>query len=104
MWSVRKIRIADELPEIVKIVDIQFGILSKRLLEKRINLNMTEKARDFIARTGYDPSYGARPLKRTIQHGILDPLAMKILNKEFGEGDSVEVDAEGDEIVFLKIK
>lgn len=93
-----------KLPEILKIVEIQFGILSKRLLEKKINLSMTEKARDFIARAGYDPSYGARPLKRTIQHKVLDPLAMKILNKEFGEGDSVEVDLKGEEIVFLKVQ
>ncbi|VVB50555.1 ATP-dependent Clp protease ATP-binding subunit ClpX [uncultured archaeon] len=91
------------LPEIMKIVDIQFNILKKRLTERKIEINLTESARDLIARTGYDPSYGARPLKRTIQHKILDPLAMKILDKEFGEGDSIEVDAKGDELIFRKV-
>jgi len=91
-----------KLPEIVKIVDIQVNILSKRLKERKINIVLSEKARDFIARTGFDPTFGARPLKRTIQHKILDPLAMKILNKEFGEGDSIEVDVDNAEIVFRK--
>ncbi len=93
-----------KLPEIRKIVDIQFGILGRRLSERKINLSLSEKARDLIAKAGYDPLYGARPIKRTIQHRILDPLAMKILDKEFVEGDSVEVDAKKDDIVFLKLK
>jgi ATP-dependent Clp protease ATP-binding subunit ClpB len=92
-----------KLPQIMKIVDIQFGILSRRLAEKNISLSMSEKARNFIAKIGYDPLYGARPIKRTIQHAILDPLAIRILNKEFVEGDSVEVNVEGNEIVFRKI-
>jgi ATP-dependent Clp protease ATP-binding subunit ClpB len=91
-----------KLPEIVNIVDIQLKILSRRLSEKKIQITLTESARDFIARSGYDPSYGARPLKRTIQQKILDPLAMRILNKELGEGDSVEMDMEGDKLVFRK--
>ncbi len=91
-----------KLPEIMKIVDIQFGILGKRLSEKRIAISLTQKARDFVAKAGYDPQFGARPIKRTIQHRILDPLAMKILNKEFAEGDNVEVDVKKDEIVFKK--
>jgi len=91
-----------KLPEIVKIVDIQLGLLSRRLKERKIDIVLTEKARDFIAKTGFDPTYGARPLKRTIQQKILDPLAMKILNKEFGEGDSIEVDVDNAEIVFEK--
>ncbi len=93
-----------KLSEIMKIVDIQFNILKKRLTEKKIEITLTESARDLIARTGYDPSYGARPLKRTIQHRILDPLAMKILDKEFGQGDAIEVDADGEEIVFRKVE
>ncbi len=92
-----------KLSEIMKIVDIQFNILKKRLTERKIEITLTESARDLIARTGYDPSYGARPLKRTIQHRILDPLAMKILDKEFGQGDTIEVDAQGEEIVFRKV-
>jgi ATP-dependent Clp protease ATP-binding subunit ClpB len=91
-----------KLTEIVKIVDIQLGLLSRRLKERKIDIVLTEKAKDFIAQTGFDPTYGARPLKRTIQQKILDPLAMKILNKEFGEGDSIEVDVDNSEIVFKK--
>jgi ATP-dependent Clp protease ATP-binding subunit ClpB len=91
-----------KLPEIMKIVDIQFGILGKRLSERKIIISLTQKARDFVAKAGYDPLYGARPIKRTIQHRILDPLAMKILNKEFVEGDSVEVDVKKEEIAFRK--
>ncbi|MCX9082135.1 MAG: ATP-dependent chaperone ClpB [Candidatus Methanoperedens sp.] len=90
-------------PEIIKIVDIQFNILKKRLTERKIEITLTESARDLIARTGYDPSYGARPLKRTIQHKILDPLAMKILDKEFKEGDSIEVDADDGNLMFRKV-
>ncbi len=91
-----------KLPEIMKIVDIQVNQLSKRLRERKINIVLNEKAKDFVARTGFDPTFGARPLKRTIQHKVLDPLAMKILNKEFGEGDSIEVDVDNAEIVFKK--
>ncbi|MCK4937488.1 MAG: ATP-dependent chaperone ClpB, partial [Methanosarcinales archaeon] len=69
-----------KLPEIMKIVDIQVNQLSKRLRERKINIVLNEKAKDFVARTGFDPTFGARPLKRTIQHKVLDPLAMKILN------------------------
>jgi len=90
------------LPEITRIVDLQFNILKKRLTERKIEINLTQSAKDLIAKTGYDPSFGARPLKRTIQHKILDPLAMKILDKEFAEGDSIEVDVEGEELVFRK--
>ncbi len=93
-----------KLPEIMKIVDIQFGILARRLSEKKITISLTQKARDFVAKAGYDPQFGARPIKRTIQHRILDPLAMKILNKEFAEGDAVEVDVKKDEVVFRKNK
>ncbi|VVB84421.1 ATP-dependent Clp protease ATP-binding subunit ClpX [uncultured archaeon] len=93
-----------KLPEIMKIVDIQFGILGRRLSERRITITLTQKARDLVAKAGYDPQFGARPIKRTIQHRILDPLAMKILNKEFVEGDTVEVDVKKDEIVFRKVK
>jgi ATP-dependent Clp protease ATP-binding subunit ClpB len=92
------------LPQITRIVDLQFNILKKRLTERKIEINLTQPAKDLIAKTGYDPSFGARPLKRTIQHKILDPLAMKILDKEFAQGDSIEVDVEGDELVFRKVE
>ena len=86
--------------EIKKIVDIQIALLSKRMEESKITLRLTEKAKDFLANTGFDPVYGARPLKRTIQHLVQDPLAMKILEGSVGEGDQVTLDAKGGELVF----
>ena len=80
------------LEEIKTIVDIQIKKLDQRLLEKRIQLNMTEKAKEWLAREGFDPAYGARPLKRVIQKEIQDPLAMKILEGKFKEGDTVTAD------------
>jgi len=86
--------------EIKKIVDIQVGILEKRLAGHKITLELTDSAKDHIAEAGFDPVYGARPLKRTIQQRIQDPLAVKILEGSVKEGDSVLVDVEGGEIVF----
>jgi ATP-dependent Clp protease ATP-binding subunit ClpB len=86
--------------EIKKIVDIQVAQLERRLADSKISLTLTDGAKELMARSGFDPVYGARPLKRTIQHMIQDPLAMKILEGAVQEGDNVTVDAEGDEIVF----
>jgi ATP-dependent Clp protease ATP-binding subunit ClpB len=86
--------------EIKKIVDIQVGILGKRLAGNKIALELTDSAKEYIATSGFDPVYGARPLKRTIQQKIQDPLAMKILEGSVKEGDLVTVDVDGDEIVF----
>ena len=76
--------------------------LLKRLADKRITLALTPAAEELLAREGYDPVYGARPLKRAIQRLIQDPLALKILSGEFAEGDAVMTDAQGGEIVFRK--
>jgi len=86
--------------EIKKIVEIQIGLLSKRLANNKIALKLTERAKDFLARTGFDPVYGARPLKRTIQHLIQDPLAMKILEGGVKEGMDVTADVHDGELVF----
>ncbi len=86
--------------EIKKIVDIQVSRLERRLSDSKITLSLTDEAKEFMARTGFDPAFGARPLKRTIQHLIEDPLAMRILEGEVREGDNVIVDVEGDGIVF----
>src|SRR2546425_5815650 len=86
--------------EIERIVDIQLEHLRRRLAARRIGLDITDAAKAVIAREGYDPTFGARPLKRTIQRLIQDPLALKILEHEFAEGDTVTVDAHGDELVF----
>ena len=86
--------------EIKKIVDIQMRFLGKRLEDKNISLGLTESARNFLATTGFDPVYGARPLKRTIQHFIQDPLAIKILEGSIKDGNRVTVDVNNGEVVF----
>ncbi|MBW1914269.1 MAG: ATP-dependent chaperone ClpB [Deltaproteobacteria bacterium] len=86
--------------EIKKIVDIQISLLGKRLDTSKITLELTNQAKDFLANTGFDPVYGARPLKRTIQHLVQDPLAMKILEGSIKEGDSVTADVKDGEVVF----
>jgi ATP-dependent Clp protease ATP-binding subunit ClpB len=86
--------------EIKKIVDIQIGYLSRRLEGNKITLALTDRAREFLAKTGFDPVYGARPLKRTIQHMIQDPLAVKILDGSIKDGDRVTVDVEKGGVVF----
>ncbi len=88
--------------EIKHIVEIQLKRLERLLADRKISIEVTEGAKALLAERGYDPVYGARPLKRTIQRMIQDPLALRILNGDFGEGDRVAVDAEGGEIVFRK--
>jgi ATP-dependent Clp protease ATP-binding subunit ClpB len=87
---------------IKQIVDLQFVGLKKRLTERHIDVELSEKAKELLVKEGYDPAYGARPLKRAIQRIILDPLARNVLEGEFREGDIVMVDAKGDSIVFSK--
>src|SRR5881275_1583057 len=79
--------------EIARIVDIQLGHLRRRLAARRIELEVTDGARALLGREGYDPTFGARPLKRTIQRLVQDPLALRLLEHEFVEGDTVVVDA-----------
>jgi ATP-dependent Clp protease ATP-binding subunit ClpB len=76
-----------------RIVDIQLVRVSKLLAERRISIEVTDAAKDLLAEKGYDPHYGARPLKRVIQRMLQDPLALKILEGEFPEGSKVTVDA-----------
>jgi ATP-dependent Clp protease ATP-binding subunit ClpB len=86
--------------EIKKIVSIQMGLLSRRLEDSKITLELSDNAKEFLATTGFDPVYGARPLKRTIQHLIQDPLAMKLLDGSIKEGDHVKVITEDGKLVF----
>ena len=86
--------------EIKKIVGIQVDYLAKRLADTKITLELTEEAKEFLANAGFDPVYGARPLKRTIQHLIQDKLAVKILEGSVSEGNHVFVNVEGGEVVF----
>jgi len=73
------------------IVDIQLAGLVKRLAERKITVRLIDEARARLVEEGYDPVYGARPLKRTIQRRLLDPLALKVLEGAFREGDTVDV-------------
>jgi ATP-dependent Clp protease ATP-binding subunit ClpB len=84
------------------IVDIQLARVQKRLDERKITLLVTDAARRLLVERGWDPVYGARPLKRAIQRSVQDPLAMMLLSGKFGEGDTVEVDARDGELVFEK--
>ena len=88
--------------QIEHVVDIMLANLEERLGDRKLHIVLTEPARQLIANEGYDPVYGARPLKRTIQRRILDPLAMEALQGHFKEGDTVEVDNEGGKLVFKK--
>ena len=85
-----------------KIVEIQIAGLMKRLEERKIHVQLTDAAKDVLVREGYDPAYGARPLKRTIQRRVLDPLALRVLEGDFAEGDTIVVDASGTELTFGK--
>ncbi|MGC8959777.1 MAG: ATP-dependent chaperone ClpB [Chloroflexia bacterium] len=88
--------------EIRQIVEIQMRRVQERLRERKLELKWTEAARSHLAEVGFDPAYGARPLKRAIQREVLDPLALKVLEGHFREGDTVVVDAEAGGIVFRK--
>jgi ATP-dependent Clp protease ATP-binding subunit ClpB len=86
--------------DIATIVDLQVELLQRRLDERKLTLELTDAARELIANEGYDPAFGARPLKRLIQREIQDPLAMKLLGGEIHDGDRVIVDAEGGELTL----
>ena len=90
--------------QLASIVDIQLRRLEKRLAERKIALIVTDAARKLLAERGWDPVYGARPLKRAIQRLVQDPLAMQMLEGKFVEGDIVEVGAKGGELVFSRAK
>jgi ATP-dependent Clp protease ATP-binding subunit ClpB len=85
-----------------KIIDIQIANLVKRLEERKIHVLLTDAAKEQLVREGYDPVYGARPLKRTIQRLVLDSLALRVLEGDFLEGDTVAVDAGREGLVFEK--
>jgi ATP-dependent Clp protease ATP-binding subunit ClpB len=88
--------------EIQQIVDIQLGDLVKRLAERKLTIDLSPEARKALADRGYDPVFGARPLKRTIQRMIENPLAVEVLAGRFAEGDRILVEADGDTFRFRK--
>jgi ATP-dependent Clp protease ATP-binding subunit ClpB len=99
---VDEIIIFDRLNEddLKKIVEIQLARLTKRLEQQKIVLKLSDAAKALIAREGYDPVYGARPLKRAIQKGILDPLSLQILEGKFREGQTIRADAKENKLTF----
>jgi len=90
------------LEHMKRIIDIQVHSLLKRLEDRKIHVELTDAAKSFIVSEGYDPMYGARPLKRTIQRRVLDALAMRVLEGEFHEGDRIVVDVGDNELTFEK--
>ena len=88
--------------QLASIVDLQVERLRRRLAERKIGLVLTDAARALLAERGWDPVYGARPLKRTIQKLVQDELAMRLLQGEFAEGDTVEVDTADGELTFAR--
>ncbi len=88
--------------EIRKIVDIQLDYLRARLAEREMSLELTDAARDRLAASGFDPVYGARPLKRAIQQQVENPLAQEILAGRFGPGDTITIDVDGEELGFAR--
>ncbi len=93
-------RLSEE--DLTQIVAIQMRRVQRRLAGQGLNLELTPAALEFLARRGYDPVYGARPLKRAVQHLILDPLSLELLEGNFREGDTIEGDVSGDELAFRK--
>jgi ATP-dependent Clp protease ATP-binding subunit ClpB len=88
--------------EMGRIVEIQFARLTKLLEDRKIVLELDSAARDWLAEKGWDPAYGARPLKRVIQNEILDPLSLQILDGKFKQGDAITADVQGEHLVFEK--
>ncbi|MBJ7612443.1 MAG: ATP-dependent chaperone ClpB [Candidatus Dormibacteraeota bacterium] len=89
--------------QLAQIVDIQLQQLQKRLADRRMEIRVTQAAKELLAERGWDPVYGARPLKRTIQRLVADPLALLILEGRFRDGDVIEVDLGDGELQFSKV-
>jgi ATP-dependent Clp protease ATP-binding subunit ClpB len=89
--------------QIAEIVELQLGRLRERLAERRIDLELIDAAKEALAEAGWDPAYGARPLKRAIQRLLENPLALRLLEGDFADGDTIRVDGEDGEIRFEKL-
>jgi len=88
--------------QLSEIVELQLARLRERLAERRIELDVTDAAKEVLAEEGWDPAYGARPLKRAIQRLVENPLALRLLEGDFAEGNVVRVEADNGELVFQK--
>jgi ATP-dependent Clp protease ATP-binding subunit ClpA len=90
--------------EIAEIVDIQVRWLQRRLADRKLSVTLKPTAREYLAVKGYDPTFGARPLKRLIQREVQDVLAMKLLSGEVRDGDSIEVDRGAEGLEFRPLE
>jgi ATP-dependent Clp protease ATP-binding subunit ClpB len=90
--------------QIAEIVELQLRRVRERLAERGLGLELTDGAKEVLAEAGWDPTYGARPLKRAIQRLVENPLALRLLEGDFAEGDTVEVDARDGGLVFEKAR
>jgi ATP-dependent Clp protease ATP-binding subunit ClpB len=90
------------MDELKKIVEIQMRYLQERLGEKKLKISVSENVKELIAKQGFDPVFGARPVKRTIQRLIEDPLSKRLLEGEFSEGDTIKADVSDGKIVFSR--
>ncbi len=86
--------------DLTKIVDIQLRSLARRLEDRRLGLEVSDAAKAWLGDHGYDPAFGARPLRRVIQRSVGDPLAVALLEGRFSDGDTVHVDVEGDALTL----
>ena len=87
-----------------EIVELQLARLRERLAERQLSLVVTDAAKELLAEEGWDPAYGARPLKRAIQRLVENPLALRLLEGEFAEGEAILVDARDGELVFERAR
>jgi ATP-dependent Clp protease ATP-binding subunit ClpB len=90
--------------QLKEIIEIQLGHLRKLLKDRNVTIELTDKAKDLLVQEGYDPAFGARPLKRVLQHRIADPLAVQILEGRVFNGEHLLVDVVGDELTFTAIE
>jgi ATP-dependent Clp protease ATP-binding subunit ClpB len=90
--------------QLAEIVELQLRRLEDRLAERGIHIELTGAAKEFLAEAGWDPTYGARPLKRALQRLVENQLAMRLLDGEFGDGDTIRVDVADGELTFEKVE
>ncbi|HLM34696.1 MAG TPA: hypothetical protein VK278_02840, partial [Gaiellaceae bacterium] len=88
--------------QLADIVELQLERLRERLADRGLELELTAAAKEALAEAGWDPTYGARPLKRAIQRQLENPLALRLLEGDFGPGDAIRVDAQNGDLVFTK--
>jgi ATP-dependent Clp protease ATP-binding subunit ClpB len=92
------------LEHVKQVLEVQLRGFEKRLADRRLELEVTDAAKEQLARAGYDPTFGARPLKRVLQKRLQDPIALGILEGRFGDGARIKVDAQGDQLAFTTVK